>query len=233
MNSYFLQSICAIFPAMFFLDSTSSGVPATPIAASSLPLVVKVVGFVVSWATSIYFLWVRKPPKTLSELPFFEQTQRVSIIITSIFLMLTWGVLGTSHSLSALIILAVVLTVLGIVAYFFIVAWTIKKERAPVAVVIVSPPTLLIGFLVYTASISCGLTAAGVFIVVLLTNPANAPLGTNLSKTEPLTVILTVEGKIVTLENQDTPFRQLPGSRISAVKIRERSPLNSPLRAKL
>jgi hypothetical protein len=126
-----------------------------------------------------------------------------------------------------------VLTVLGIVAYFFIVAWTIKKERAPVAVVIVSPLTLLIGFLVYTASISCGLTAAGVFIVVLLTNPANAPLGTNLSKTEPLTVILTVEGKIVTLENQDTPFRQLPGSRISAVKIRERSPLNSPLRAKL
>jgi hypothetical protein len=94
MNSYFLQSICAIFPAMFFLDSTSSGVPATPIAASSLPLVVKVVGFVVSWATSIYFLWVRKPPKTLSELPFFEQTQRVSIIITSIFLMLTWGYSG-------------------------------------------------------------------------------------------------------------------------------------------
>lgn len=196
---------------MFFIDQPAYSLPSTNIAPSSLPLVVKVLGFVVSWATSIYFLWVRKPPKILSDLPFFEQTQRISIIVTSIFLMLTWGALGTSHSLRVLIVLAIVLTGLGIVIYFVIVAWIIKKGRAQAAVVTASPLAMLVCFLVYTASISCGLTAAGVFIVVLLTNPANAALGTNLTKPEPLTVMLTVEGKIVTAENQETTFRITSG----------------------
>jgi hypothetical protein len=195
---------------MFLIDQPVSGLPSTNIAPSSLSLVIKVLGFVVSWATSIYFLWVRKSPKDLSELPFFEQTQRISIIITSIFLMLTWGALGNSHSLRALIALAIALTGLGIVIYFVIVAWITRKEKAK-AVVTASPLAMLVCFLIYTAAISCGLTAAGVFIVVLLTNPANAALGTNLTKPEPLTVTLTVAGKIATVENQGTPFRVTSG----------------------
>lgn len=144
---------------MFFVQMVS-GLPSTNIAASSLPLVVKVLGFVVSWAGSIYFLWVRKPPKTLTDLPFFEQTQRISIIVTSIFLMLTWGALGTPHSLGPLKILAIVLTAVGILVYFVIVAWIAKKERAQTVVVTASPVAMLVCFLIYTASISCGLTAA-------------------------------------------------------------------------
>jgi hypothetical protein len=166
---------------------------------------------VVSWATSIYFLWVRKPPKVLSDLSFFEQTQKVSIIVTSVFLMLTWGALGTSRSLPILITLAITLTIAGIIAFFVTVGWTMKKERAAAAVVTVSPLTLLICFLIYTAFISCGLTSAGVFLAVLLTNPANAALGTNLTKPEPLTVTLTVFGKAVTTENQEVPFRVTSG----------------------
>jgi len=195
---------------MLLLAHTGSDIP-KEIAATSLPLVAKILGFVVSWATSIYFLWVRKPPKVLSEIPFFEQTQKISIVATSVFLMLTWGALGTSRSLPALIILAITLTVSGIIAFFMTVGLTMKKEGSAAAVVTASPTILLICFLFYTAFISCGLTSAGVFLAVLLTNPANASLGTNLTKPEPLTVTVTVSGKAVTAENQDAPFRVTSG----------------------
>lgn len=198
-------------PTMLLLDQSTVSIPSSNIAPSSLPLVAKLLGFVVSWAASIYFLWVRKPPKVLSDIPFFEQTQRLSIIITSIFLILTWGALGTSRSLSVLITLAIALTVVGIIAYFVTIAWTIKKQQAGAAVVTASPLLMLVVFLIYTSFISCGLTSAGVFLAVLLTNPANSSLGTNLTKPEPLTVTLTVDGKTVVPENEDAPFRITSG----------------------
>jgi hypothetical protein len=195
------------FATPYLLDQP----PSTNLVPSSLPLVAKLLGFVVSWVTSIYFLWLRNPPKAFREIPFFEQTQRVSVIVTSIFLILTWGGLGTSGTLSALTLLAIVLTSIGIITYFFTIKLTLIRQKSGAAVVVASPLTLLICFFVYTSFISCGLTSAGVFLAVLLTNPANAALGTNLTNSEPMVVTLTVAGKAVSVENQDTPFRVTSG----------------------
>lgn len=190
---------------------TTEQIPSRDITASSLPVVAKIVGFVVSWAGSIYFLWVRKQPKILDGLPFFEQTQRVSIVVTSIFLMLTWGALATSSSLQTLTMLAIALTTIGIVVYFGTIYLTIRAENGRSAISAARTLLLLVCFLVYTASVSCGLTSAGVFLAVLLTNPANAATGTTLTKAEEYTVMINVSGKIVTTENQEVPFRVSSG----------------------
>jgi hypothetical protein len=193
---------------MFLLNESNSIIPSSNITTSSLPFVAKIVGFVVSWAASIYFLWVRQQPKNISDLPFFAQTQRISIVVTSVFLMLTWGALGTGRSLAVLITLAICLTGFGIAVYFVTAYLTMgTQEDPPVARAIL----LLFSFFLYTSSVSCGLTSAGVFITVLLTNPANAALGTSLAKPEEFVVTLNVVGESIVNEDKDTPYRVSSG----------------------
>jgi hypothetical protein len=113
--------------------------------------------------------------------------------------MLTWGALGNNGSTHALMALAITLAVLGVVVYFLTVHLTIRTPQLS------SPVLLLLCFLIYTSSISCGLTSAAVFITVLL-SPVNAAAGTALVKPEQFVVTLKVSGTTAVTENKDTPF---------------------------
>jgi hypothetical protein len=172
-----------------------------PITESTLPAVVKIIGFIVSWAASIYFLWVRKPPLVLTRNEFFPQVQRISIVMGSIFLALSWGYLANPRGLKTLAWIAVLATSFGICIFFLTIASLARSgssnDRAT---------SLLLAFLVYTFSISAGLTSAGVFLTVILGNPANAAAGISLVSESSFTAAITIKGETVSQHDQDIPF---------------------------
>lgn len=62
---------------------------------------VKLIGVVVTWGTTIYFLSIRKPPSVISGQLFYEQVRRITMLVISVFLVLSWGVFGNAASLRA------------------------------------------------------------------------------------------------------------------------------------
>lgn len=176
--------------------------------ASTLPLVVKVVGFIVSWATSIFYLWVTNPPKLICEHHAFRQVRTISIVSISIFLSLIWGTLGNSNGLPWLVGMAMALTAVGIVV-FFRAADAISRLLNSGAKT--APIKLLVAFLLYTFAISSGLTSAGVFLVVILANPSNAQTGTSLVAPQSFNVHIHVQGQVDVRDDQQVPFAQSSG----------------------
>jgi hypothetical protein len=191
--------------AALFLKDT---LPIVQPQASTLPLVVKVVGFIISWATSIFYLWVTNPPKLISEHHAFRQVRTISIVSISIFLSLIWGTLGNSSGLPWLVSMAMALTALGI-AVFFHTAEAISRLLNSGAKT--APIKLLFAFLLYTFTISSGLTSAGVFLVVILANPSNTQRGTSLVAAQSFNVRIHVQGQVDVRDDQQVPFAQSSG----------------------
>lgn len=184
--------------------------PTGVIDSSTLSSVVKLIGVVVSWGVSIYFLWVRNPPAVLAGDHFFDQTRRISIVVISIFLVLTWGLLANAGSLHVLAWISVLATTAGIGVFFWFVArvnaQTAAKQRD-------RSPLLLGGFMAYTTLISWGLTAAVEFIAVILLNPANAQTGVAVVRSAVYAAEITITGQATVQTNQDVPFRVTSGQR--------------------
>lgn len=134
------------------------------IDTSRLSSVVKLVGVVVSWGVSIYFLWVKNPPAALAQNHFFDQTRHISIVVVSIFLVLSWGLLATPGSVRVVAFISTLATVVGIGIYFWFVGSIQPFDKLTPA----TAPLLLSGFMAYTTLISRGLTAAVEFIAVIL-----------------------------------------------------------------
>ena len=180
------------------------------IDSSTLASVVKLVGFVVSWGVSIYFLWVRNPPAVLASDHFFDQTRRISIVVISIFLVLTWGLLANGGSAPVLAWISILATTAGIGVFFWFVArvnaHTAANQRD-------RSPLLLAGFLAYTTLISWGLTAAVEFIAVILLNPANAQSGVAVVRSATFSAEITITGQATVQTNEDVPFRVTSGQR--------------------
>ena len=183
---------------------------ATTIDTSTLGNVVKLVGVVVSWGVSIYFLWVRKPPAIVANDHFFDQTRRISIVVISIFLVLTWGLLANAESLRVLASISVLATAIGIGVFF----WTVSAitsvvngqgQRKSV--------WLLAGFMAYSTFISWGLTAAVEFLAVILLNPANSQTGVAIVRASTYSAEVQLDGQTSVQANQDVPFRVTSGQR--------------------
>jgi hypothetical protein len=200
-----IKGDCQMIMAAWLLKEM---IPSAPIQPSTLPLIVKVIGYVVSWATSIYFLWAKNPPKLLVDHHAFKQVRAISIISISIFLMLAFGYLGNSNGLPLLAKLAATLAITGIIIFFVVAAAISRLERNRSTSVSIF---LLIGFLIYTFAISAGLTSAGVFLVVILTNTSNAQAGTALISPIRYNARIKVTGTADVGQDQDVPFSQSSG----------------------
>jgi hypothetical protein len=179
--------------------------PFNPVVLSNL---VKLIGVVVTWGTTIYFLWVRTPPPVISAEPFFDQVRRITMLVISVFLILSWGLLGNTANLRTLSTLAVGLTLAGI-CVFFLVAFLVEKARKAGHIHTAIP--LLLGFFLYSTTISIGLTSAVEFLAVILLNPANATTGQSLIARTLYSARATLIGTQSIHEDEVVPFRATSG----------------------
>jgi hypothetical protein len=197
-------------PIGLILANTTT-LPTVGINPSSLPLVAKIAGFAISWATSIYFLWARNPPPLLSTDAFFPQVRAISIVMISIFLALSWGYLANEDGLQTLAVVAATVTVVGVVIFFLaadLIRRILRAAQAPDDRWLTG---LLLAFLLYTSCISCGLTSAGVFLTVILSNQANAATGSSLNQPRSYDVRIILNGRTNLVENQESSFSTTSG----------------------
>jgi hypothetical protein len=176
-----------------------------PVVLSNL---VKLIGIVVTWGTTIYFLWVKTPPPVISAEPFFDQVRRITMLVISVFLILSWGILGNTASLRALLSIAVTLTLFGILIFFIVVSMVHrvgKTDRNH------SPLPLLVGFFLYSTTISIGLTSAVEFLAVVLLNPSNASAGQSLVSKSVYSAKATLAGTQNIQDDEIVPFRASSG----------------------
>jgi hypothetical protein len=176
-----------------------------PVVLSNL---VKLIGIVVTWGTTIYFLWVKTPPPVIASEPFFDQVRRIAMLVISVFLILSWGVFGNTGSLRALSLIAIILTTLGIVVFFVVVGMVerIRKIQHPHSAI-----PLLVGFFFYSTTISIGLTSAVEFLAVVLFNPTNAAAGQSLVARSVYSAKATLLGTQNIQEDELVPFRVSSG----------------------
>jgi hypothetical protein len=179
--------------------------PFNPVVLSNL---VKLIGVVVTWGATIFFLWVKTPPPVISLEPFFDQVRRITMLVISVFLILSWGLLGNTANLRTLSILAVGLTLSGI-GIFFLVVFLVEKARK--AGHVHSAVPFLVGFFLYSTTISIGLTSAVEFLAVILLNPANAATGQSLIARTIYSAKATLVGIQSIQEDELVPFRATSG----------------------
>ena len=173
--------------------------------------VVKLVGVVATWGATIFFVWVKKPPPVIASEPFFDQIRRIAMLVISVFLILSWGLLGNTGSLRTLFGISLALTSSGIVVFFVVVAMVERWQRRDAAKR--SKLGLLLGFFFYTTTISVGLTSAVEFLAVILLNPTNAVSGQAVVSNRVFSATAVVSGNVDVAQDQEAPFRVSSGQR--------------------
>ncbi len=164
----------------------------------------RLVGFIVSLATSIFVSWVRKDKSGVAS-PYVGQAQKISIIATAVFLVIAWGFLANSTRLPALSLAAGI----GIVTCFvFYLLNILVVEKAKVGLKTVHVVAFIATYVIYTFSGSSGLSSAGLFAVVVLGNPANSSAA---AKADNYQVVATLHGIRNVSENQTVPFSATSG----------------------
>jgi multisubunit Na+/H+ antiporter MnhE subunit len=178
---------------------------------SSIPLndILRLVGALVSYGLSILLLILKKPPTPIPAHPLFSHTRNFCAAVIAIFLALTWGLLGNKESATTLFYIASAATIAG-VACFFWLAYQVNEEGVSEK----RPRTIhLFSYVCYSLLISWGLTAAAVFLTVLLLNPAN-PTSLGITKAQIFDFKIRVHGQTSIASSSDVPFR-LSGGQVN------------------
>lgn len=159
----------------------------------------RLIGFIVSLATSIFVSWVRKGKSGIAS-PYVSQAQKISIIATAVFLVIAWGFWANSDHLFALSAAAGT-GILSCLVFYLLHVWIVEKARgAPRTSYILA---FIATYVIYTFCGSSGLSSAGLFATVVLGNPANKAAAV---KTETYEVLATLHGTRNVTENQLVPF---------------------------
>jgi multisubunit Na+/H+ antiporter MnhE subunit len=178
------------------------------INTATLDAIVKLAGVIVSWGVSIYFISVKAQPKIISEHPFFAQGKNITVIVVGVFLALTWGLLGNFSSTKYLATISIAGCIAGFTAFF----WTAELVRKATKNGGDHNSTILLfAFVTYSTLLSWGLTAATVFLAVVLLNPGNKLTGVSLVTPIRFTAIILATGTASTRTNEDVPIRLSSG----------------------
>lgn len=172
---------------------------------SAIPLdgIVRLAGALFTAGVSIYVLIAKKPPPIIFDQLFFSHTREMIAVVIGVFISLTWGLLGNSRASPELATIAVISTSFGFIAFFWVVRLV---EKAPSQKGKQNGTLLLFAYVIYSILISWGLTAAVIFLSVLVLNPSN-PDAISVSKQANYRVILTIAGTRNTTSNSDVPFQ--------------------------
>lgn len=164
----------------------------------------RLIGFLVCLATSIFILWVKKDKSGIAS-TYVGQAQKISIIATAVFLVIIWGFWANSTHLTALSVAAAA----GIVTCFLFYLLNIfVVENAKVRLKTVHTLAFIATYVIYTFSGSSGLSSAGLFVIVVLGNPANSSAAVNANTYQ---VSATLHGTRNVTENQTVPFSATSG----------------------
>jgi len=175
----------------------------------ALSAIAKLIGVIASLGTSIYFIWVKRPPEIISKNKFFSQTVRIIIIVISTFFVFSWYILGSSAWIEILFWMSLLFLVVGLAVFFLTVELNSRCEAGHTTV---GSTVFLLFFFIYTLTISFGLTTAGEFLAIILTNPLNYDLGSAIFA--PITYIAKVEvsGIKKVSDERILPFQYTSGS---------------------
>lgn len=176
---------------------------------SAIPLdgIVRLAGAVFTAGVSIYVLIAKKPPPVIFDQPLFSHTRGMIAVVIGVFLALTWGLLGNSRASRELATIAVLSTSFGFIAFF----WVAKLvEDASPHMGKRNGTLLLFAYVIYSILISWGLTAAVIFLSVLVLNPFN-PAAISVSRQASYRATLNIAGTVNTMSNSDVPFQVSSG----------------------
>lgn len=176
---------------------------------SAIPLdgLVRLAGAVFTAGVSIYVLIAKKPPPVIFDHPLFSHTRGMIAVVIGVFLSLTWGLLGNSGGSRELATIAVLSTSFGFIAFF----WVAKLvEDAPPQKGKRNGTLLLFAYVIYSILISWGLTAATIFLTVLVLNPSN-PAAISVSKQVSYRASLAIAGAVNITSNSEVPFQVSSG----------------------
>jgi hypothetical protein len=155
---------------------------------------------------SIPLLILKKPPNPIPSHPLFSHTRNFCAAVIAIFLALTWGLLGNKESATTLFYIASAATIAGVGCFFWL-AYQVNEE----GVADKRPRTThLFSYVCYSLLISWGLTAAAVFLTVLLLNPAN-PASLSITKAQLFDFKIRAYGTTSISSSSDVPFRLSSG----------------------
>lgn len=178
------------------------------INTATLDAIVKLAGVIVSWGVSIYFISIKSQPTIISKHPFFAQGKNITVIVVGVFLALTWGLLGNFSSAKYLATISIVACLTGFIAFF----WTAELVRkATTNGGNHNSTVLLLAFVTYSTLLSWGLTAATVFLAVVLLNPTNKATGVSLVTPVRFAATILAAGTASTRTNEDVPVRLSSG----------------------
>lgn len=168
---------------------------------------VKLAGALLTAGVSIYVLIAKKPPTVIFDHVLFFHTRELIGVVIGVFLSLTWGLLGNSGASLELAFIAVLSTSFGFIAFF----WVAKLvEDAPPQKANRKVTLLLFAYVIYSILINWGLTAATIFLSVLVLNPSNSAAISVLRQVN-YKASLAISGAVNITSNSEVPFQVSSG----------------------
>jgi hypothetical protein len=164
----------------------------------------RLIGFIVSLATAIFVSWVRKDRSGVAS-SYVGQAQKISIVATAVFLVISWGFWANSSHLRSLSVAAGI-GVLICFVFFLLNIWIVEESRSSKRTAYVV--AFIASYVIYTFAGSSGLSASGLFATVVLSNPANTAAAVTMNSYE---VVAVLQGTRDVIENQIVPFRATSG----------------------